>query len=91
VGDSSVLLCLLLAPWIPIFETVVKGISIIGSIVGTRQDLVEVFALHAAGRTRVIEESRSLEDVNASMDEVLSGAIPARLVFDFVNAPVPVA
>jgi propanol-preferring alcohol dehydrogenase len=76
---------------IPIFETVVKGISIIGSIVGTRQDLVEVFALHAAGRTRVIEESRSLEDVNASMDEVLSGAIPARLVFDFVNAPVPVA
>jgi len=76
---------------IPIFETVVKGISIIGSVVGTRQDLAEVFALHAAGRTRVVEEPRSLEDVNTSMAEVLSGAVPARLVFDFVHAPVPVA
>ena len=43
---------------IPIFETVLKGTSIIGSIVGTRQDLAEVFALHAAGRTKVIAESR---------------------------------
>jgi propanol-preferring alcohol dehydrogenase len=75
----------------PIFETVIKGISIIGSIVGTRQDLAEVFALHVAGRTRVISEERALQDVNASMAEVLSGAIPARLVFDFVHAPLPVA
>ena len=72
---------------IPIFETVVKGISIIGSIVGTRQDLAEVFALHAAGRTRVIAETRRLDDVNAAIAEVLSGQIPARLVFEF--APVP--
>jgi propanol-preferring alcohol dehydrogenase len=76
---------------IPIFETVIKGISIIGSIVGTRQDLAEVFALHAAGRTRVVEQSRNLADVNESMAEVLSGVIPARLVFDFVHAPVAVA
>ncbi|MBK4349048.1 alcohol dehydrogenase AdhP [Lacisediminihabitans changchengi] len=76
---------------IPIFETVIKGISIIGSIVGTRQDLAEVFALHAAGRTRVVEQARALDDVNASMAEVLSGAIPARLVFDFVHAPIAVA
>jgi alcohol dehydrogenase, propanol-preferring len=74
---------------IPIFDTVVKGISIIGSIVGTRQDLAEVFALHAAGRTRVVAEARSLDDVNTSMEEVLSGKIPARLVFEFENAAVP--
>lgn len=74
---------------IPIFETVIKGISVIGSIVGTRQDLVEVFALHAAGRTRVVAEARNIADVNTAMADVLSGAIPARLVFDFVNAPVP--
>jgi len=76
---------------IPIFDTVIKGISIIGSIVGTRQDLVEVFALHVAGRTRVVEQARALDDVNDSMAEVLSGSIPARLVFDFVHAPVPAA
>ena len=38
---------------VPIFETVLNGITILGSIVGTRQDLAEDFALHAAGRTRV--------------------------------------
>ena len=37
---------------LPIFPTVLKGISVIGSIVGTREDLAEVFALHARGRTR---------------------------------------
>lgn len=72
---------------IPIFETVVKGISIIGSIVGTRQDLAEVFALHAAGRTRVIAQTRDLADVNEAVADVLAGKIPARLVFEF--APVP--
>src|SRR6185437_9025132 len=49
---------------IPVFDTVLKGISVIGSIVGTRQDLVEVFALHAAGRTRVVASPRDLGDVN---------------------------
>jgi alcohol dehydrogenase, propanol-preferring len=42
-----------------------------------------VFALHAAGRTRVIAEARQLQDVNGCFDEVLSGHIPARLVFTF--------
>jgi len=46
-----------------------------------------VFALHAAGKTRVVAESRELDDVNTAMAEVLSGQIPARLVFE--NAPVP--
>jgi len=68
---------------VPIFDTVLKGISIIGSIVGTRQDLREVFELHAAGRTKVIAESRRLEEVNEAFDEVLAGDVPARLVFRF--------
>jgi len=67
---------------IPIFDTVLKGISVIGSIVGTRQDLAYVFALHDAGRTRVIAEARKLDDVNACFDEVLHGTVPARLVFE---------
>ncbi|MGW1531021.1 zinc-dependent alcohol dehydrogenase [Streptomyces aureus] len=68
---------------VPIFETVLNGTSVIGSIVGTRQDLAEVFDLHAAGRTRVIRESRPLSAVNESIDEVLQGRIQARIVFDF--------
>lgn len=72
---------------LPIFETVVKGLTILGSIVGTRQDLAEVFALHAAGRTRVIAETRSLDDVNEAIAEVLAGQVPARLVFEYAAVP----
>lgn len=72
---------------LPIFDTVLKSISIIGSIVGTRQDVAEVFALHAAGKTRVIAETRRLDDVNQAMADVLDGKIPARLVFDYTAVP----
>jgi propanol-preferring alcohol dehydrogenase len=68
---------------IPIFDTVIKGLSIIGSIVGTRQDLREVFELQAGGRTRVVAEGRKLDEVNQAMAEVLSGEALARLVFEF--------
>lgn len=67
---------------LPIFETVLNGIHIVGSIVGTRLDLAEVFDLHAAGKTRVIYETRRLEDVNRSFEEIEQGRISARLVFD---------
>ncbi|WP_238012273.1 zinc-dependent alcohol dehydrogenase [Dactylosporangium sp. AC04546] len=68
---------------VPIFDTVLGGRSVIGSIVGTRQDLAEVFALHAAGRTRVIAQTRKLDEVNACFEEILAGQVPARLVFEF--------
>jgi propanol-preferring alcohol dehydrogenase len=68
---------------VTIFDTVLGGKSIIGSIVGTRQDLAEVFALHAAGRTEVIAEPRRLEQVNECFEAVLAGKVPARLVFEF--------
>lgn len=68
---------------VPIFDTVLNGKSVIGSIVGTRGDLADVFALHAAGRTRVIAVDRELDEVNECMDDVLAGRIPARVVFEF--------
>ncbi|CAL9461452.1 Alcohol dehydrogenase [Actinosynnema sp. ALI-1.44] len=68
---------------VPVFDLVLKGITVVGSIVGTRQDLAEVFALHAAGRTRVIARTRKLDEVNDCFAEVLSGAVPARLVIEF--------
>lgn len=67
---------------LPIFETVLRGIKVVGSLVGTRVDLAETFELHAEGRTRVVRESRKLEQVNESLDEMIKGEIEARLVFD---------
>lgn len=70
---------------IPVFDLVVGGKSVIGSIVGTRADLAEVFELHRLGRTQVIYETRRLEEVNESFEEVLSGRVGARLVFDMAE------
>ena len=65
---------------IPIFETVLNGITIVGSIVGTRTDLREVFELHAAGKTTVIRETRPLNQINQAIADVEAGRIPARIV-----------
>ena len=64
----------------PIFDTVLYGKRIIGSIVGTRNDLDDTMALHAAGRTKVISIGVGLEDINDSFELMLAGKIPARHV-----------
>jgi len=55
---------------LPIFQTVLQGISVIGSIVGTRLDLAEVFELHAAGKTQVVRTTRHIDEVNEAMKAV---------------------
>ena len=67
---------------LPIFETVLGGLDIHGSIVGTRHDLEEVFELHRRGLTKLEYAERSLDDVNTAIEQVLDGSAPApRLVF----------
>ena len=68
---------------VPIFDTVINGKTVIGSIVGTRADLADVFALHAAGRTEIVAVERKLDEVNESIADVLAGDIPARVVFRY--------
>ena len=58
------------------------GITIVGSIVGTRKDLREVFELHAAGLTRVISEVRPLDQVNEAIADVEAGRVTARVVLE---------
>jgi alcohol dehydrogenase, propanol-preferring len=65
---------------LPVFETVLGGISVIGSIVGTRVDLAEVFQLHAGGRTKVDIEVRKLDEINDAIEDVLAGRVTARVV-----------
>jgi alcohol dehydrogenase, propanol-preferring len=65
---------------LPIFETVLNGITIAGSIVGTRKDLREVFELHAAGKTTVIRETRPLDQVNEAIADLEAGRVAARIV-----------
>jgi alcohol dehydrogenase, propanol-preferring len=65
---------------IPVFELVLKGISIVGSIVGTRQDLNETLTL-AARKLIVCEHSMArLEDANDVLDQMRAGTIRGRIV-----------
>jgi D-arabinose 1-dehydrogenase-like Zn-dependent alcohol dehydrogenase len=63
---------------IPIAGTVLGGITGISSIVGTRQDLSEVSAPHAAGRTRTVAESRLLYQFAEPSGEGPGGRAGAR-------------
>jgi propanol-preferring alcohol dehydrogenase len=67
---------------LPIFETVLNGLTVVGSIVGTRLDLAEVFELHQSGLTTVIRETWTLDRINDAMARVENGTIDARIVFD---------
>lgn len=67
---------------LPILQTILLGIKVVGSAVGTRADLAETFALHAAGRTKVVRETRALEEVNEAMSDVVESNVEARVVFD---------
>ena len=74
---------------LPIFQTVLGGLTVKGSIVGTHHDLEEVFELHRRGRTQVERVERELEDVNDSIAQVLDGSAPApRMVFRLSDVPV---
>jgi alcohol dehydrogenase, propanol-preferring len=73
---------------VPVFETVLGGLTIHGSIVGTHRDLEEVFELHRRGLTRVLRTECTLDDVNEAIEQVLDGSAPApRMVFDMQRAP----
>ncbi len=68
---------------LPIHETVMNGITIVGSVVGNRAELAEVYELHRRGRTRVIYQTRKLEDVNEAFEQVENLMVPARVVLTF--------
>jgi len=73
---------------IPIFETVLNGLTIKGSIVGTHHELEEVFDLHRRGLTEVEKSETTLDSVNEAIEQVLDGSAPApRTVFRMVPSP----
>ncbi|MGC2940492.1 MULTISPECIES: alcohol dehydrogenase AdhP [unclassified Brevibacterium] len=67
----------------PIFDIVLKGLTIRGSIVGTRQDMVEALEFYAAGKIHPTFSKRPLEDINAIFDEMIHGKIDGRVVIEY--------
>ena len=66
-----------------IFDTVLRGITVRGSIVGTRLDLQEALAFAADGRVKAIVHAEGLANINSIFDRMGRGEIEGRVVLDF--------
>ena len=66
-----------------IFDTVLKGITVRGSIVGTRLDLQEAIDFAALGKVRAIVKTDKLENINDVFTRMRQGDIEGRIVLDF--------
>jgi propanol-preferring alcohol dehydrogenase len=64
----------------PIFELVLKGLTIRGSIVGTRNDMAEALAFAADGKVKVHYEMEPLENINSIFVRMKKGQITGRIV-----------
>jgi propanol-preferring alcohol dehydrogenase len=67
----------------PIFDVVLKRITVRGSIVGTRRDLDEAIAFAAEGKVRAQITKAPLADINAIFERMKAGKIDGRMVLDF--------
>ncbi|MBE0442398.1 MAG: alcohol dehydrogenase AdhP [Psychrobacter sp.] len=68
---------------VSIFDTVLNGITIRGSIVGTRLDLQESLDMAAAGKVRATVAAEPLENINDIFDRMRNGKIEGRIVIDY--------
>jgi len=67
---------------LPIFEIVLKRITVRGSIVGTRNDLTEALAFAGEGAVASHFSWDKLENINAIFDRMKAGQIEGRIVLE---------
>lgn len=65
-----------------IFDTVLNGITVRGSIVGTRLDLQEALDFAGQGKVHATVATDRLENVNSVFDRMRKGEIEGRIVLD---------
>lgn len=68
---------------VSIFNVVLAGLTIRGSIVGTRQDMVEALDFYAAGKIKPTYSTRRLEEINDVFQEMRDGKIEGRVVIEY--------
>ena len=67
----------------PIFDIVLKGLTICGSIVGTRQDMAEALDFYARGLIHPTVASAGLDEIYDVFDRMERGQIDGRVVIDY--------
>jgi propanol-preferring alcohol dehydrogenase len=67
---------------VSIFDMVLEGITLRGSIVGTRLDLQESLAFAAEGKVKATIMTEKLEHINTVFEQLKQGKINGRIVLD---------
>jgi len=68
---------------VSIFNVVLNGITIRGSIVGTRLDLKESLELARDGKVKAMVSAEPLENINDIFDRMAGGQIESGVVVDY--------
>jgi propanol-preferring alcohol dehydrogenase len=68
-----------------IFDTVLNGVTVRGSIVGTRLDLQEALDFAGDGKVKATIATEQLENINNIFSRMHKGDIQGRIVIDFEN------
>jgi propanol-preferring alcohol dehydrogenase len=70
---------------LPIFDTVLNGITIRGSIVGSRLDLQESLDFAGDGKVKATVSTDKLENINDVFQRMIEGQIEGRVVLDMTD------
>jgi propanol-preferring alcohol dehydrogenase len=65
---------------VPLFDVVLKRLTIRGSLVGTREDLQEALSVSAESSVRSRIHTQPLETVNDALDQLRRGEVDGRIV-----------
>lgn len=68
---------------LPLVDTVLKGVTVRGSYLGSRQDLADVFDMACGGALRAHVEKYGLADAPAVLERLRRGEIAGRAVISF--------
>src|ERR1700678_4497889 len=70
---------------VPLFDVVANCITIRGSFVGNREDMVETLAFAAAGKVKADIELQPLSAINDVFNRLKHGKVAGRVVLDFIG------
>jgi propanol-preferring alcohol dehydrogenase len=68
---------------LPLFSVVADCITVRGSFVGTRKDMIECLAFAAEGKVKADIELQPLSAINQVFERLAKGDVPSRVVLDF--------
>lgn len=71
---------------VPLFDIVANCITIRGSFVGNRNDMVEALSFAAGGKVKADIELQPLSAINQIFERLEHGDVPSRVVLDFAHA-----